>query len=63
LIWGDRDAYFDRAEQEKLLAGIPDAELKVYRGIGHAPHWEEPDRAARDITAFVAVAAENAIVV
>jgi hypothetical protein len=27
--------------------------LKVYEAIGHAVHWEAPDRVAADLAAFV----------
>lgn len=53
LVWGECDAFFGRAHQDQLLAGIPGAELKVYTGTGHAPHWEEPERFARELTAFL----------
>ena len=52
LVWGDRDAVFDRAQQEALLAGIAGARLTLYAGTGHAPHWEEPERFARDVRTF-----------
>lgn len=54
LVWGDRDAFFGRADQEALLAGIPGAALSVYTGTGHAPHWEEPLRFARELVRFAA---------
>ena len=53
LLWGDRDGVFDRAQQERLLAGIAGASLRVYAGTGHAPHWEEPERFAREVVEFV----------
>jgi non-heme chloroperoxidase len=53
LIWGSSDAYFDRAVQERLLSLIPDSELVVYEGAGHAPHWELPESLAADVAAFV----------
>lgn len=53
VVWGAHDAYFGRAEQELLLAGIPGAVLQVYEDAGHDPHWEEPERFARDLAAFV----------
>ena len=56
LLWGDRDAYFSRAEQDALVAGIPDAQLVVYPETGHCPHWERPDRVARDLAAFLRTA-------
>lgn len=55
IIWGDRDAFCGKAEQERLARSIPGARLLVYEGTGHAPHWEEPARAAADLVATVSV--------
>ncbi len=54
IVWGDRDAFFGRTDQEQLLAGIPHAVLSVYAGTGHAPNWEEPERFANELVSFVA---------
>jgi non-heme chloroperoxidase len=54
IIWGDQDAFCPRADQDALLAAIPDARLTVYAGAGHALHWEEPSRYAADVAAYVA---------
>lgn len=51
IIWGDLDGFCRRAEQDRLARSIPNARLLVYEGTGHAPHWEEPARAAADIVA------------
>jgi non-heme chloroperoxidase len=53
LLWGDQDAYASRSDQDQLLATIPGSTLSIYAGIGHAPHWEDPDRFASEITDFV----------
>jgi pimeloyl-ACP methyl ester carboxylesterase len=53
IVWGDADAFFGREHQDALLAGIPGSTLSVYEGSGHCPHWEEPERFARELTAFV----------
>jgi non-heme chloroperoxidase len=52
LIWGDRDVFDTRAEQEWLLRTIQDSSLTVYEGAGHAVHWERPERFAADLAAF-----------
>lgn len=53
LVWGDQDAFVPESDQEMLLAAIPGSRLEIYRGTGHALHWEEPARFAADLTAFV----------
>lgn len=53
IIWGDRDGFCGHAEQDRLTRSIPRARLLIYEGTGHAPHWEEPARAAADIVAAI----------
>lgn len=53
IVWGDRDAILPRSDQEALAAAIPGSRLVVYPGAGHAFYWEEPDRVASDLAAFV----------
>jgi pimeloyl-ACP methyl ester carboxylesterase len=62
LLWGDHDALVPRAEQDALLAAIPRARLVVYEGAGHSPNWEQPQRVADDIAAFLRSAVEHDIV-
>lgn len=55
IVWGDQDhvAVASRETQEELLRAIPDAELVVYAGVGHSPHWEQPARFAGDLATFL----------
>jgi pimeloyl-ACP methyl ester carboxylesterase len=52
ILWGTRDAFCPRADQEVLLGAIKGARLMVYEGAGHGLHWEEPERFAADIVTF-----------
>jgi non-heme chloroperoxidase len=52
LVWGDRDAFIPREVQDRVLEALPDARLEVYEGVGHALHWEQPERFAADIVEF-----------
>lgn len=52
IAWGDQDAFI-RTDQETLAAGISGSRLVVYPGAGHAFYWEEPDRFASDLAAFI----------
>jgi len=54
IIWGDRDAFTGRQEQDKLAQAIGGSRLAVYAGAGHSPHWEEPQRFAGHVASFVA---------
>jgi pimeloyl-ACP methyl ester carboxylesterase len=53
LLWGDRDALFSRVDQDRFLAALPAARLKVYEETGHCPNWEHPERVAAAIAGLV----------
>jgi pimeloyl-ACP methyl ester carboxylesterase len=59
LLWGDRDAYFPRREQDALLRLLPNARLRVFADVGHSPHWEVPDEVARELAAFIGGATQD----
>ena len=54
LVWGDRDVFTGRSEQDELSRAIKTSRLVVYEGAGHSPHWEEPERFAGQMASFVA---------
>ena len=54
IVWGDRDPILPRSDQEFLKAAIAGSQLLVYPGAGHAFYWEEPERVASDLAAFIA---------
>lgn len=53
VVWGDQDSLLPRSDQERLTAAIPASRLIVYEGGGHPFYWEEPERVARDLVAFL----------
>jgi non-heme chloroperoxidase len=53
LAWGDADAFAPEADQQRLARELPLATRSVYHGVGHALHWEQPERFAHDLTRFV----------
>ena len=53
ILWGERDAFLEREEQERRAAAMPDARLKVYPDTGHVVHWERPEWVVRDLEAFM----------
>jgi pimeloyl-ACP methyl ester carboxylesterase len=53
IVWGDRDAIIDREATETLARSIRSSSLVTFEGVGHTPHWEDPERFAREVAAFV----------
>ena len=53
ILWGDQDGFSGRHEQIALEVSIRNSRSTIFAGIGHAPHWEAPDRAADEIAAFI----------
>ncbi len=53
VLVGEHDAKFTELGQ-RLVAGIPAAELVVVPGAGHSVHLEQPDATADAITAWIA---------
>jgi pimeloyl-ACP methyl ester carboxylesterase len=52
ILWGDRDKYARRADQDALVAEISGARLTIHEGAGHALHWEDPLRFAHEVARF-----------
>jgi len=53
VVWGDRDGYALRGDQERLATVLPRARHTTYDGAGHGFHWEDPGRFARDLERFL----------
>ncbi len=53
LLWGDRDSFVLRADQNRLLRSLRGSSLEVFEGTGHDPHWEEPGRTAALVADFI----------
>jgi non-heme chloroperoxidase len=53
IVWGNQDAFCSRSDQDALAVAIEGSEFVVYPGAGHGLHWEEPERFAADLLAFV----------
>jgi non-heme chloroperoxidase len=54
VLWGDNDEMCTREAQDVLLNGIADARLVVVNAANHAVHWDDPQRVASEIAAFIA---------
>jgi pimeloyl-ACP methyl ester carboxylesterase len=53
IIWGEDDTLLTRDQQQELAAAIPRSRLVVYDDTGHVVLWEQPERLASDLSAFV----------
>jgi pimeloyl-ACP methyl ester carboxylesterase len=54
ILGGDRDSVFSRAEQEALARQIPGARSQIFRAVGHALHWEDPETFAGELVTAIA---------
>ena len=53
VLGGAGDSVFSQKEQEELAASIPGARIEIVEGIGHALHWEDPERFAASLARFL----------
>ena len=53
VLGGASDSVFSRKEQEDLAASIPGARIDIVEGIGHALHWEDPQRFVASLVGFL----------
>ncbi len=49
--WAENDAIFPFAWTDRLGETFTDLDLKMFQAVGHFPHREDPDGAAREIAA------------
>lgn len=52
IVWGDKDLFSPRQDQDVLAKTLSRSRLLVYTGIGHAVHWEAPARFSADLVIF-----------
>jgi non-heme chloroperoxidase len=53
ILWGDRDEFLPRSDQEALAAAIAGSRLVIYSDTGHLVLWEQPERVAADVVAII----------
>lgn len=53
IIWGDRDNFCSGADQHTLHTALKGSILTVYKDVGHAIHWEDPQRFTKDLIDFI----------
>jgi pimeloyl-ACP methyl ester carboxylesterase len=60
LIWGEKDPLMEEDVRATLREALPHAQVKVFKGLGHNPFWEEPQACADVINAFLSPAPSGA---
>ena len=53
IVWGEQDALFDAASQTRVKKFLPAAKYVSFPGLGHNFFWEQPEKAAKVINAFL----------
>ncbi|MDQ0373914.1 alpha/beta fold hydrolase [Cellulomonas humilata] len=53
ILWGAKDDVLPAGQAHELAAAIEGSRLVTYEGTGHLVLWEQPERVALDVTAFI----------
>ena len=53
LIWGEADPIYGAEQRATLREALPNAEVRIYKGLGHNPFWEDPKGVASVINEFL----------
>jgi pimeloyl-ACP methyl ester carboxylesterase len=56
LIWGSEDPIMEPEVRDTLREALPQAEVRIFAGLGHNPFWERPAQCATVINRFLTVA-------
>ena len=56
LLWGEKDPIMGAADRCSLHEALPAARMRVFDGLGHNPHAEQPQLVADEINLFLAPA-------
>lgn len=59
ILWGGRDRSLGREQGDDLVRAIPGSRMVVYADTGHLVLWEQPERVATDLMAFVDTLSEH----
>lgn len=53
IVYGGKDEIIPMSDQEELATAIRNVKFITYPDAGHGVHWEEPERFAEDLLAFI----------
>jgi pimeloyl-ACP methyl ester carboxylesterase len=56
LIWGSKDPIMEEDVRQSLRNALPNAQVKIFDGLGHNPFWEDPRAVAETVNAFLRTA-------
>ena len=56
LIWGSKDPIMEEDVRQSLRNALPNAQVKIFDGLGHNPFWEDPRAVAETVNAFLKTA-------
>jgi pimeloyl-ACP methyl ester carboxylesterase len=60
LVWGSKDPIMEEEVRQTLREALPQAQVKIFAGLGHNPFWEDPQGCAEVINAFLSPARPHA---
>ena len=54
ILWGGEEDVLPAGQASELHAAIEGSRVVTYEGVGHLVLWEQPERVAEDMAAFIA---------
>ena len=54
IVWGSKDRMIPASHALSVERALPDCRVEVFKGAGHFPHLQDPDRFARLLREFIA---------
>lgn len=53
LIWGSKDPIMEEPVRKSLRDALPNAQVRIFEGLGHNPFWEDPQGVADAVNSFL----------
>ena len=60
LLWGSADPLMEEEVRQTLRQALPQAQVRIFPGLGHNPFWEDPAQCAAAINGFLSAPLRDA---
>jgi len=61
LLWGEKDTWIPPSHVELWKRDVPDVKVIIYKGVGHIPQVEIPEKSAEDVHKWLSASDRKAV--